>query len=381
MKGIQSILGRTHNGWQAKGASIGLILGLSLVLLTGHFFIDLLYLGQHESDDILIINKQFDRHYGDKRVFSDAEIEEINDQSFFNDIAVFTSNDFEVMLRSDRLGFRTLIFFQEVPNRYLEVDTLDFKWEEGEKVPIILSKDYLALYNYGFAPSQGLPNIPESAVSLVDFDIQVSGNGSRQGFKGYIHGFTSNFNSILVPSSFMAHCNGRFGSPQNKGVKQVIARTDQPGAPAMVDFMDRKGYELSRSALIGSEWVVAIKLVLLFVLILGAALLCLSILVYLLFLGKQLSERLPQVTLLLDLGYRPAQIAASLIQTIRSELVWSLVIGVSLYLFGRLGIQQLASSNGVDLVIYPMLLFSVVGVSLVALLYFLLYKTVFQSVQ
>ena len=81
----------------------------------------------------------------------------------------------------------------------------------------------------------------------------------------------------------MAHCNGRFGSPQNKGVKQVIARTDQPGAPAMVDFMDRKGYELSRRLLIGSEWVVAIKLVLLFVLILGAALLCLSILVYLLF--------------------------------------------------------------------------------------------------
>ena len=292
MKLIHSILRVRRTTWQSKGATVGLILGLSLVLLTAHFYVDLLQLGRYDTADILIINKQFDRYYGAERSFSEAEIDLIRDQSFFYDIAVFQSNRYEVMLQSDRLGFRTLIFFQEVPNRFLGMDTSGFDWKEGERVPIVLSKDYLALYNYGFAPSQGLPNIPASAIGLMDFDIKISGRGSSRSFKGYIHGFTSTINSILVPSSFMSYCNERFGVGVPSGIKQVIARTDQPGSPAMATFFKDKGYELSRSSLIGSEWVVAIKMVLGFVFVLGVSMMFLSILVFILFVGKHLSEHL-----------------------------------------------------------------------------------------
>ena len=85
------------------------------------------------------------------------------------------------------------------------------------------------------------------------------------------------------------------------GIKQVIARTDQPGSPAMASFFKDKGYELSRSSLIGSEWVVAIKMVLGFVFVLGVSMMFLSILVFILFVGKHLSEHLSEVQILLDL--------------------------------------------------------------------------------
>ena len=47
-------------------------------------------------------------------------------------------------------------------------------------IPIIIPRNYLNLYNYGFAKSQGLPQISEGIFQRVSLGIEVAGNGRTE---------------------------------------------------------------------------------------------------------------------------------------------------------------------------------------------------------
>jgi hypothetical protein len=70
-------------------------------------------------------------------------------------------------------------------------------------VPIILPKNYLDLYNFGFAESHSMPKISEGMIGLVALDVTIFGRGDREQLKGRIAGFSNRINTILVPETFM----------------------------------------------------------------------------------------------------------------------------------------------------------------------------------
>lgn len=138
----------------------------------------------------------------------------------------------------------TYLFFEAVPDRFLDVASGKWKYEPGDgDIPIIIPRNYLNLYNYGFAKSQGLPQISEGIFQRVSLGIEVAGNGRTEQFRGRIVGLSNRLNTILVPESFIRWSNGRFGQGGEKQASRVIVETDRPVDAAISAYLDGKGYE------------------------------------------------------------------------------------------------------------------------------------------
>ena len=111
----------------------------------------------------------------------------------------------------------TDMFFESVPDEFVDIK-LD-KWhfdEETHTIPIIIPRNYLNLYNFGFAQSRSLPKLSEGLMGLIQMDIMMRGNGRVEQYKGNIVGFSNRLNTILVPQSFMNWANKNF-APRRGG--------------------------------------------------------------------------------------------------------------------------------------------------------------------
>ena len=73
-----------------------------------------------------------------------------------------------------------------------------------------LPRNYLNLYNFGFAQSRSLPQLSEGVMGMVNLDIRITGVGRTENFKGKIVGFSNRLNTILVPETFMTWANNEF---------------------------------------------------------------------------------------------------------------------------------------------------------------------------
>ena len=136
--------------------------------------------------------------------FTNEELKEIENKDFVKEVSKFNkATNYKIFLSSDMFGFGTDLFFESVPDKFLDVDSEEWEWKESsDYVPIMLPEDYLQLYNLGFAESQGLPLLSKKTVSLASFNIRLTGVNKSKKFKSSIIGFSSKINSILVPEDF-----------------------------------------------------------------------------------------------------------------------------------------------------------------------------------
>lgn len=132
-----------------------------------------------------------------------------------------------------------------MPDRFLDVDTQGWDYAPGNReIPIIIPRNYLNLYNYGFAKSQGLPQISEGIFRRFSLDIGITGNGRTEQFRGRIVGLSNRLNTILVPEAFIRWSNVRFGSGDGqKRPARVIVETDGPVDAFAREYLASKGYE------------------------------------------------------------------------------------------------------------------------------------------
>ncbi|MCP4439974.1 MAG: hypothetical protein GY810_13595 [Aureispira sp.] len=311
---LHQILWKNRSRWQVVGASVGVFIGLFLLLFALQMYLDMQILIKGARDtNFLVLNKQFEKHLGEPLHFSDAEVKEVAEKPFISDLGEFTSNQFKAAISSNMLNFYTDLFFQSVPDHFLGLeDTVDFRWQgEHDEVPIVLSSDYLTLYNFGFAPSQGLPRLSVSTIAMVDFQIVVEGNGKRKIFKGYIYDLSRNVNSILVPKEFMDYANKEFGE-NKKPTTQLVVATDNPYNQSLNQFLDEKGYEVSRGGLIGGELKTALDILVLLMLAIGIIIVGLSLLVFMLNFQLLIAQASQDIQLLIQLGYSDRMIARTL---------------------------------------------------------------------
>jgi hypothetical protein len=175
-----------------------------------------------------------------------------------------------------------------------------------------MSNDYLTLYNFGFGAGQGLPKISADLVSSFTFDLMISGKENKKKYKMYICGFTKNINSILVPQSFMQYANREFGFQEKKNPNQIAASTDNPYNTNLEKFLIEKDLELSRGGLIGGELKTALNLLVLLVLTIGAIIIGLSLLVFVLNFQLLIAQSSASIKLLLELGYKHQSITKTL---------------------------------------------------------------------
>ncbi len=187
-------------------------------------------------------------------LFTSSEIEEIQNQDFVRSVSHFTPSQYQVTatisLSGQMSAMTTEMFFESVSDKLLnQVSNKDWKWdEETGLIPIIIPRDYLNLYNFGFSGSQGLPQISESIIQQLVFQVTLYGSVTSANLKGRIVGFSDNLNTILVPETFMTWSNNKFAgiSGESKKISRLIIEVKNPADPKIADFFATKSnYEIN----------------------------------------------------------------------------------------------------------------------------------------
>jgi hypothetical protein len=202
--------------------------------------------------EFLVINKPvslLNTLSGKPGSFTESEIRSLQQLPGIQAVGQFTGSRFKVgaSFSSAQIpGISTEMFFEAVPDAFLDADARNWQWEPGmNSLPVIIPADYLRLYNFGFAQGQGLPLIPESILSSVQFEIRVSGNGRQERFKAGIAGFTERISSILVPQSFLEYANKTYGDEEALSPGRLIVKAEDPGNPTLSTYFAEKGYEIA----------------------------------------------------------------------------------------------------------------------------------------
>ena len=166
------------------------------------------------------------------------------------------------------------------------------------------------LYNYGFAPSQGLPQISEGIFRRVSLGIDIAGNGRSEQFRGRIVGLSNRLNTILVPDAFIRWSNERFGNGAGKkNPARVIVETDRPVDAAISEYLARKGYEAEGDRRDDGKATRFLQLAASGVAGVGLAFSGMSFYILMLSIFLLLQKNSDKLENLLLLGYAPARVA------------------------------------------------------------------------
>jgi hypothetical protein len=245
--------------------------------------------------------------------FTEEEIREIAEQPFAQRVAPFISNEFPIsaFTRSERFpDFITDLFFEAVPDEFIDVKSEEWKWEEGQEyIPVIIPQEYLNLYNFGFAQSQGLPQIPKEVIGMVNFQVRLRGQSERVTYPGKIIGFSNRINSILVPHDFLTWANETFGYMEKYRPSRVIVVSNDPTDPAIMQFIEKKGYDTIKEKLKSSRLNIILKFLISFLVLIAAIIIGLSFLIFLLSLQLMISRSSEKILKLNKMGYHYTEIS------------------------------------------------------------------------
>lgn len=160
-------------------------------------------------------------------------------------IAPITGTDFQTFGTASMgpASMSSALYLESVPTALIDGSTTDFDWQAGQQtVPVIVGREFLHLYNFGFAPSQGLPQVSESTIKQVNFELNLSSERGALTYKAAIIGFSDRFNTILVPSRFLDSTNARLGSTNKQlGPKRLVITYDRTNATEVIDALAELG--------------------------------------------------------------------------------------------------------------------------------------------
>jgi len=212
---------------------------------------------------------------GNKPTFDDNEIENIKKQLFVEEIGTFESSKFPVKLQIGGVagirGFSTDLFFESVPEQFIDIDNSQWKWNQGDQIiPIIIPKSYINLYNFGFASSQGLPQISEGLITNIPFQLVIGKGEHQKIYQAKIVDFTTKINTILVPENFMNWANQEFANQTNVEPSRIIVQTKSDGSENYTSFFESQNYDINKDELKNNELTSYLRLAFSLVLFIGA---------------------------------------------------------------------------------------------------------------
>jgi hypothetical protein len=331
-KVIRTGVGRSRYVLAGIGLTIATLLILTAVQIQANYN-ELLY-GKSNQDSIanfLVINKVID---GNKRenVLSNEEIQKLKQQPFVEEAGQLTASRFKVSAQSpsDKFPFYTDLFFESVPDQFIDVKSKDWTWQQGSTlIPMVIPNQFLDLYNFGFAPSQNLMQLTQSMVMALPVVINVHYQGGIVPFTGKVVGFSDRISSVLVPQNFLAWANERFGTQTIAQPSRVVVKTKDPGNPQLVKYLrenelttdaDKTRFSKYRqivNAIVGASWVT------------GAVMLLFALLVFSLFIQLTIASTKNEINLLITIGTSPNQLQGFLMKQFLPASVMITVVCVA----------------------------------------------------
>lgn len=306
---------------QLAGFFLANLFGMMIVLLSIQFYRDVLPVftegDSFMKKDYIIATKKISTlgsFTGRSNTFSPQEIKELKEQSFTRSIGAFTPSLFKVSaglgMQEAGIHLSTEMFFESVPDEYVDV-SLD-KWhfdEDTKTIPIIIPRNYLNLYNFGFAQSRSLPKLSEGLMSLIQMNIMMRGNGRVEQYKGSIVGFSNRLNTILVPQSLMDWANKNFAPDKEAQPSRLIVEVKNPTDTAIADYFRQKNYETEGNSLDAGKTTYFLRLITGIVMGVGLFISILSFYILMLSIFLLLQKNTVKLENLLLIGYSPNRVA------------------------------------------------------------------------
>ena len=333
---------------QLAGFFFANLCGMVIVLLSVQFYKDILPVFTEGDSfikkDYIIVSKKVSTlraFVGKSNTFSDKDIADIKAQSFTKEVGAFTPSQFKVSagMGMEKVGLQmsTDMFFESVPDGFVDVNLDKWVFNENEPViPIIIPRNYLNLYNFGFAQSRSLPQLSEGVMGMVNLDIRISGDGRREVFKGNIVGFSNRLNTILVPETFMRWANESFAPGTKSEPSRLIVEVNNPTDDRIAKYFKDKGYDTEGDKLDAGKTTWFLKVIVGIVLSVGLLISVLSFYILMLSIYLLLQKNTTKLENLLLIGYSPAKVALfyQLLTLGLNAIVLVLSISIVLYVRG-----------------------------------------------
>ena len=324
--------------------------------------------------DYLVVTRPVERVGSGGKRFSANDIAELRAQEFIEDVGAFTSSQYEVY-GSILFGGRklsTMLFFESVPDDFIDILPEEWGYNNGGRmIPIILPRNYLNLYNFGFSSTQQLPQITEDVIKRVELGISLRGNGIIEEYTGRVVGFSDRINTILVPEQFMAWANGRYGDGGNEEATRLIIEVDNPADPELTAYIEANGYEIENKPAESSKAMYILKVCVVIIVCIGVVFSLLSLIILTLSIYLLLQKNIAKLENLVLIGYTPARVALpyNLLTLALNLSIWA-ISSIVVVFAQRLYIGYISQMAGCELTASPMVAIVVGGLFTVLIIAF-----------
>lgn len=316
MKLIWKLLRRHISIFELSVFFLANLIGMIIVLCGVQIYSDLkpMFTGEESliGNDYVIITKPVERVGRNATTFTREEVDALGDESFVVNIGEFVSSQYEVY-GSIMFGGRkisTMMFFESVPDMFIDVET--DKWHfspDSNEIPIIIPRNYLNLYNFGFSHTQNLPQITENLIKSMALTVELSGNGQVKNYTGRVVGFSDRLNTILVPMDLMIWANNYYANTAPEGASRLIIEVRNPGDPEVVDYLAEHGFVAEEKPSESSKALLLLKVCIAIIILIGLIFSVLSIVIFTLSIYLLLQKNSEKLENLVLIGHKPSQVA------------------------------------------------------------------------
>lgn len=337
---ISKLLRKNTSNGRIAGFVLSNFIGLAIVLGALQFYLDAKSIWDADdsfiSKDYLVVNKKVtsSNTLGEKSSsFTEEEINDISVQPWVRETGRFVSNDYKVVASVGHGDHHlsTYMFFESIPDRFIDVPKSQWSYRPGEKeVPVIMSKDYLTLYNFGFATSTGMPQMSEGLMSSIPLKLMITSEDGIESetVNGRIAGFSNRLNTILVPESFMEESNRKFGTGKSRQPSRLIIDVSSPGDVAITKYLEQHDLEVAGDKS-SSSAAFLLKLIIGIILAIGGIITVLSFFILLLSISLIMERNKSKIHNLLMLGYRVGTIASPYNRLIIIACISALILALA----------------------------------------------------
>ena len=304
---------------QLAGFFIANLCGMVIVMLGIQFYNDVSPVFTQEDSfikkDYIVVTKKVSTLgsiAGKSGTFSDYEMDDLKSQPFTVEVGAFQPSQFKVSagISFGGMDISTAMFLESVPDGFVDVRADAWSYTDGQsEIPIIIPRNYLNLYNFGFARSRNLPQLSEGMVGLVSLNLYIAGNGKRDMKKGRIVGFSNRLNTILVPESFMNSANATYGGNKKWEPSRLIIEVDNPADERIARYFNDNGYETEDSKLDAGKMTWFLKVAVGVVMAVGLVISLLSFYILLLSIYLLLQKNTDKLENLILIGYGTSRVA------------------------------------------------------------------------
>ena len=344
------------------GALLSLLVGTTLLLLSVMIwwnFKELLY-GKNQYDTLgstfLVIGKKVTQeNISEAHTFSPQDVDALSKVPEVQDVGILTSNHFPAYARlGGKLAFNTDIFMEAAPDRFLDNMPDEWQWKEGSTdLPIILSSQFLDLYNYLFAPGQGLPQLSESSIKAIAVNIEVGTGPGMLKYTAHVVGFSDRISSVLAPASFIAYNNKIFGKPGDVQPSRLILKAKDPSNTTFANYLQNHNYTTNSQNMRWSKIRAIVEVVSSATGVLSLLLMGSGALVFIVFIELTIAKAQHSLTLLLEIGYSPQYLGKFMMKRFLPLVIVTILISVAIAIAAQIAISVLIKKQMLTLPAFP----------------------------